>query len=304
MTDLEIQLTLNHSPETIFAALTEATKLSGWFAEAAAVDLGKGQISFWGRYTPETPDQENGRHPILAFEPKQRIDFEWVITRAKTAVSITLHPRADQTVVKLIHSEIYDKKHGIEQPMEDFWLLSLENLRRYLDGRSVTRFDFSATTVGDIQSKIEIDASAEKVFEVITNPEQLKRWIAHEANVELRIGGRFDIGWGEGGPLHILDLVPNEKISYVWSAWSRDPETITTWTLEGSGGKTYLTLVQSGFAPDNDNHDLQIGWLNFMGWVRSICEYGPNWSPPVKRLIPEHYHYYPASMIAGQPNLL
>ena len=39
MTDLEIQLALNHTPETVFAALTEAQALSKWFAEAAAVDL-------------------------------------------------------------------------------------------------------------------------------------------------------------------------------------------------------------------------------------------------------------------------
>ncbi|MEM7118725.1 MAG: SRPBCC domain-containing protein [Chloroflexota bacterium] len=304
MTDLQIQLTLNQAPEAVFTALTTGEGLVGWLAEAAEVNLAEQWLTFWGRFSPETPTQTMGRHRILRLEANKRLDFEWVISGAKTAVSLTLIPQSNTTVLKLIHHELFDKKHGIEVPMEDFWLLSLENLRRYLDGRSITRFDFSAITRGDIVITVPIEATPQTVFDVLTNPAELRRWIAYEAEVELREGGRFDIGWGHGGPVKILELMPNEKIVYSWSAWERDPETVTAWSLAESGGKTHLTLVHSGFTDERNNEDLQAGWLNFMGWVRSIAEYGANWQPPIKKLTPELYKYYPASMGAAQESLV
>lgn len=56
------------------------------------------------------------------------------------------------------------------------------------------------------------------------------------------------------------------------------PETIATWTLEGSGGKTRVTIVQSGFAPDRNNEDYFIGWSKFALRLKTMLEEGPGWN--------------------------
>jgi hypothetical protein len=93
-------------------------------------------------------------------------------------------PREDQQIVVVRQ----------EQPAyEDFWFLSLENLRRHLDGKPPVRCDYSQSMLGDIHHTIEIDAPPEAVYETLIKPEQLNRWIASNASVEPQIGGNYDL---------------------------------------------------------------------------------------------------------------
>jgi hypothetical protein len=77
-----------------------------------------------------------------------------------------------------------------------------------------------------------------------------------------------------------------------------------TWTLAESGGKTRLTLVHSGFAPDEQTDGLQSGWLNYMSRIKAMVEYGPAWQPPILKLRPGMESYYAASIVEAQGSLL
>ncbi len=61
---IHLQLTLHASPSDVFHALTDETALTTWFAENAAISLEEKRYDFWGRFTPETPTQEQGRHNL------------------------------------------------------------------------------------------------------------------------------------------------------------------------------------------------------------------------------------------------
>jgi uncharacterized protein YndB with AHSA1/START domain len=154
--------------------------------------------------------------------------------------------------------------------------------------------------LGDIQHTVEIDASPDTVFDVLINPAQLNRWIASNAVVEPHEGGTYDLGWGQSEK--ILELLPGKKLSL--EGEFGDLKTVLTWTLEGSGGKTRLTMVHSGFAPDQETGGLQTGWLNFASWVKSVSEYGADWQPAIKRLESGTESYYPASIGQAQTELV
>ncbi|MEM7035262.1 MAG: SRPBCC domain-containing protein, partial [Chloroflexota bacterium] len=109
-------------------------------------------------------------------------------------------------------------------------------------------------------------------------PSQLNRYIAYQASVEPEVNGAYDFGWDEG-PVKILDLVPNEKLAYSWM-WEEEPQTVATWTLKGSGGKTHLTLVHSGFGPDRSGEDYTVGWLHFLNRLKFMVEGGTSWQKP------------------------
>jgi uncharacterized protein YndB with AHSA1/START domain len=300
---LHMEVTIAAPPARVYAALTDSQALAAWFAEFAEVAVDEGRYDFWGRFTPETPDREGGRHALRAAEEGRRLAYDWRVQGTDTTVEFALVPRDGGTTLALTHRGV-PKGHELGfYSLEDFWFLSLENLRRHLDGRPVTRCDFSAPGTGDIRHSVEIAGGREAVFAALIRPEELERWIASAATVEPVVGGRYDFGWG-GAPMKILDLAPGERLAYTSPPEGDTPETVVTWTLEGAGGRTRLTIVHSGFAPDAPTEGLRNGWLNFLSWVRSAVEYGPGWTPPVLALHQDVRRYYAASIGRAQDRLI
>jgi uncharacterized protein YndB with AHSA1/START domain len=273
-----------------------------WFAEYADVSLAEKRYDFWGRFTPETPDREQGRHPLLEVETDRHLTFGWRLGGEDLLIEINLIPRGQETVVSLAQKISAASPPEGFNPFEDFWFLSLENLRRYLVGKTApVRCDYSAIKPGDIHQEIEIEGPASAVFAALIKPEELNRWIASQARVEPKVGGHYEVGWQMSGSLKILELVPNEKLV---TRLLDESATVMTWTLAESGGKTRLTLIHSGFAPDAPTDGLQSGWLNYMNWIKSLVEIGPAWQPPTLKLRPGLESFYPASIAKAQGELV
>jgi len=122
-----------------------------------------------------------------------------------------------------------------------------------------------------------------EVFTGLIDPQQLERYLADKATVEPRVGGKIDFGWegGQGrakggchGPIKILELEPDHKLSY---SWLFQEETVVTWVLEDSEGGTRLTLVHSGFGKDRSTDDYTCGWWKFINSLKSMLEIGESW---------------------------
>lgn len=286
---LHLQIALDADPAAILDAWTR--DLAAWFAEHSDVSIADQRYDFWGRYTPGTPDRQAGRHPLLSHTPNEGFAFGWQFGENAEAgrVDISVHPRDGQQVVVV-------KQQNASVP-EDFWFLSLENLRRHLTGKTAVRCDFTVSPLGDIHQQVDIDASPEQVFGALIEPRQLERWIASRASVETHVGGSYDIGWGN--PWKVLELVPNERLTLM----EESSKSVITWTLEGSEGKTRLMLVHSGFAPDIET-GLYTGWLTFMSSIKALVEVGESWEPPIKRVDPEMLWMYNASVGRRQGELV
>jgi uncharacterized protein YndB with AHSA1/START domain len=297
---MHMQLKLTQSPGPIYQALTEG--LSEWFAEYTEVSIPESRYDFWGRYTPDAPTADQGRHPLQTARLNQALQYGWLLDDAQTTVRIDLVPQQGRTVVAVSHHDV-NMNHDIGSfTYEDFWFLSLENLRRHLDGKPIMRCDFSRPMVGDIQHRLEINAAPAQVYDALLRPEQINRWIASAATVEARVGGVYGLGWEGFPPARILELVPDERLRLEWP--DEKKSTTVTWTLEGSGGKTRLTILHSGFAPDEPTGGLGAGWLNFINWVRSLVEYGAEWQPPIKKLTAGMEPYYANSIGRAQGELI
>ncbi len=168
-----------------------------------------------------------------------------------------------------------------EISITDFWLLSFENLRRHIEeGASPVLCDYASSPRGRAELSVDIAASPEAVFGALTRPADLDRWMTAKSVVEPAVGGRMSFGWTTDGPVRILSIVPNEKLSYSWEH-ANDPETVVTWTLDAPNGRqtTRLTLVHSGFG-DRDTEDFRTGWLKHVVWMKALVERGASWIPP------------------------
>jgi uncharacterized protein YndB with AHSA1/START domain len=217
---------------------------------------------------------------------------------------VKLLPRQDETILTVRQTAPDGAQLTEGWSIEDFWFLSLENLRRFLDGASpAVRIDFSKPMLGEVHHELLMDAPPAKVFEVLIRPDQMERWLANGAEVVPEAGGVYSFGWMA---TKILEIVPDKKlaVTMVDDSSGEEVTNIVTWILEENNGKTRMTFVHSGFAPDQSNAGVNVGWLAFMNFVSSIVQYGDSWQPPVALIKPDYYAFYSASMVQGQAEIV
>lgn len=271
---VEVQVTIDASPQDVYKALTDGEQLKHWFAEHADVSLEDSRFEFWGRLTPGAPGKEDAQHKLLSSQMGE-LKFEWEFRGQPSTVFIEFHEEGPHTQLNLTHFGLPTRQDG-QYAVADFWALSMENLRAWVERSEVgLRCDFSSIQVGEIQLDVDIDASPERLFQILTNPVDLKKYIGDNPVVEPKVGGEYSFGWGNG-PTKILDIQPDEKLSYAWE-FPQEPDTVVTWRLEGSAGRTRLTLVHSGFAPGRNMEDYQIGWMHFLNRMKFLAEVGETW---------------------------
>jgi uncharacterized protein YndB with AHSA1/START domain len=276
---IQVELSIAATPQQVFQALTRADELQHWFAEHADVSQAENRYDFWGHLTPDAATPEAGHHRLISWEADCSLAFAWPLRGVDTAVTITLKPQGQATWLRLVHEDVPTRLRG-QASIPDFWELSLENLRGWVERRILgARCDFSGKMYGDVQVDVEISAPRAAVFHALMTPEELDRFFATKAVIEPHVGGRYDYGWGEGGPVTILELDQDAKLAHTWH-FENEPPTVVTWTLENSGGGTKLTLVHSGFGAETWTEEYTCGWLKCLNQLKFLVEVGPTWQPP------------------------
>jgi uncharacterized protein YndB with AHSA1/START domain len=140
-----------------------------------------------------------------------------------------------------------------------------------------------------IDLTIEIDAPPEAVWEAISSAEELQRWFPLNAEIEPGEGGTVTIDWGPDirgtGDIEVWD--EGRRLVYVERPWGeesaedgQDDEAVRVavdYTIEGSGGKTTLRMVNSGFSADADWDEyidtLDSGWRYFLYNLKHYLEH-------------------------------
>lgn len=268
-----VRIALAAAAAEVFRALTEPALLERWLAARAEVDLDRGRYALWGRFLPGNPAEPCTS--LDGFERDRSLRLRWKLFGHEGEVAITLEPGGSGTSLMVVH-RYTPPAAGIHAGVADLWGLALENLRRLLAGGGGPLFaDYSVPKSGGVAAEIEVDAPPHEVFRALTEPAELNRWIASDAVVEPRPGGRYDYGWGHC-PIKVLDIAEDRRLQYSWQ-YGQEPETVVTWTLEGSGGRTRITLVHSGFAPGRPADDYHTGWLKFLNALKNMLEMGPAW---------------------------
>lgn len=280
----EVSIEIAAACATVFRALTEAKALEGWFAEHADVDLAAGRYEFWGRHTPGNPAREAGGQRCISYEAERSLVFEWRIQQQVSLVTIVLNQCAGGCNVSVTQeSRRLDEGSTSTSGLAEMWCLSLQNLRSWVEtGSAAWLPDFSRPAVGEVRLEIDANASPSAIFAGLTQPELLNRWMAADATVEQVVGGKYDMGWGEGDgrPVKILDLEPDHRLVLSW-ADPKEQDTMVTWTLEGSEGATRITLVHGGFAGGRTLDDYYGGWADFLVRLKFLSEQGEAWQGPV-----------------------
>jgi uncharacterized protein YndB with AHSA1/START domain len=266
--DLRLRAVVPAAPKVVYEALTDPAALRVWLAEHADVDL-PGTYQFWGRYTPDGAEP----HQRVLHVDERTIRFAWTLDGVQTTTQIDVAEDEDGTLVTLSQTDlpsfadVLADRAGARGALQTFWSLAIANLADYVAGRELTpRCDFTST---ELSASVVIDAAPDAVFDSMIQPDVFRQWFGANVDIEPYVGGRFAMGGFDLDPggARFVEFEPGRKAAVRFV----DNET-TTWELEGSDGRTRLTIVHSGFDPGNPPYPAWGGWLAGIAGLRRYHE--------------------------------
>jgi uncharacterized protein YndB with AHSA1/START domain len=111
-----------------------------------------------------------------------------------------------------------------------------------------------------ISFEFDLHHSPEKVWRALTDPVLLAEWLLPVLDLKLEPGAAFTFqaqpqpGWDGTVKCRFREIEAQRKLSYTWVVGDPGSEfcidTIVTFTLTPTATGTRLSLVQSGFKPD------------------------------------------------------
>jgi uncharacterized protein YndB with AHSA1/START domain len=117
-----------------------------------------------------------------------------------------------------------------------------------------------------ISFEFDLHHSPEKVWRALTDPVLLAEWLLPVIGLELAPGAAFTFktqpqpGWDGIVNCRFLEIEAHRKLSWRWVVG--DIDTVVTFTLAATPSGTRLSLVHSGFRPDQKQNfgGARYGW--------------------------------------------
>ena len=135
--------------------------------------------------------------------------------------------------------------------------------------------------VETISFEVDLRHPPEKVWRALIDPELLSQWLMPVIGLDPRPGAAFTLkapafpGWDGTVNCRFTEIEPLRKLSYTWAVPFLD--TVVTFTLKPSALGTHLTIVQSGFTPDQkrESGGARYGWKMMGGKLVDLLERTP-----------------------------
>ena len=131
----------------------------------------------------------------------------------------------------------------------------------------MTTTDKTARGQGEaIEFEFELRHPPHKVWRALTDPVLLQQWLLPTIGFSLETGADFTLqappqpGWDGVVHCRVLEVQTLERLRYAWVVGELD--TIVTFTLVPTETGTRLTLVQTGFRPEQKQNfgGARYGW--------------------------------------------
>jgi uncharacterized protein YndB with AHSA1/START domain len=129
-----------------------------------------------------------------------------------------------------------------------------------------------------IAFEVELRHPPEKVWRALTDPDLLAEWLLPVIGFALAPGAAFTFktqaypGWDGTVSCRMLAIEPHRKLRYTWTVPFL--ETVVTFTLAPTEAGTRLSIVQSGFRPEQKREfgGARYGWKMMGGRLTELLE--------------------------------
>ena len=133
------------------------------------------------------------------------------------------------------------------------------------------------TDVDVIEREIDIAASPETVYELLTDPVEYVRWKGRAAELDPRPGGTFRVAFKDSAVRgEYVEVIPNRRVVFTWG-WEAPDAVIgpggstVEIDLERHGNGTRLHLVHRGL-PASEIAGHTEGWDHFLPRLTAVAE--------------------------------
>lgn len=117
-----------------------------------------------------------------------------------------------------------------------------------------------------IAFEIDLRHPPEKVWRALTDPALLSQWLLTVADLDVAPGVAFTLrappqpGWDGTVACRFVVVEPLRSLSYTWVVG--DLDTVVTFSLAPTPAGTHLSVVQTGFRPDQQRNfgGARYGW--------------------------------------------
>jgi uncharacterized protein YndB with AHSA1/START domain len=124
----------------------------------------------------------------------------------------------------------------------------------------------AASQTESISFELDLHHAPEKVWRALTDPALLAEWLLPVIDLKLEPGAAFTFktqpypGWDGVVNCRILEIEAQRKLSYTWTVPFLD--TTVTFALTPTASGTRLSIVQSGFKPNQkrESGGARYGW--------------------------------------------
>ena len=133
----------------------------------------------------------------------------------------------------------------------------------------MTAVDTTARSQSEsISFEFDLHHVPDKVWRALTDPVLLAEWLLPVVDLQLEPGAAFTFksqpypGWDGTVNCRFVEIEAQRKLSYTWVVGDMEIETVVTFTLTPTASGTHLSLVQSGFKPDQKQNfgGARYGW--------------------------------------------
>lgn len=124
--------------------------------------------------------------------------------------------------------------------------------------------------------ELDLPHDPAKVWRALTDPALLSEWLLPALGLELTLGAAFTFktqaypGWDGTVSCRFVEIEPGRRLGYTWGVPGMD--TVVTFTLTPTAAGTRLTLVQSGFRPEQKREfgGARYGWQMMIGKLGAL----------------------------------
>lgn len=130
-----------------------------------------------------------------------------------------------------------------------------------------------------IAFEVDLHHPPKKVWRALTEPELLRQWLLPAIGFQLQPGAEFTLqapqaypGWDGTVDCRMVEIEPLRKLSYTWTVPFLD--TVVTFTLVPTDAGTRLSIVQTGFRPEQkqESGGARYGWKMMGGKLADLLD--------------------------------
>jgi uncharacterized protein YndB with AHSA1/START domain len=267
-----IERTYDASPSRVWRAITDPTQMQQWYLPVHEFRPEPGFETSFEQHV------ENKVFPhvwkVTEVVPGEKISYEWRLKGfpGSSRVTFELTPDGEGTRLKVLHTGL-ETFRGDVNP--DLHPRNIQEGWDHFINDSLTTF----LQKGPAQVIMErtYNAPVEKVWQAITNVDQMKQWYMPLTDFRPEPGftTSFDINAKGRDFRHIwkvAEVIPNKKISYEWRYGGFPGNSLVTFELIPRGRTTTLKLTHigletfegyrnEGLKPEN----FEKGWTSLLG---------------------------------------